>query len=397
MRIERSTGARPRATVAAVKPALIDLFCGIGGLGLGAARAGFDVTLSVDFDPIAIRTHERNFPNFHHLEADVASIHAPELFEAGKLRDSELAGLVGGPPCQGFSRIGKRCVNDERNSLFVHFFRLVAECNPAFYVAENVLGIRDARNEHIVKQALSRVPKKYKRIEPFVLKASDFGAATSRERVFFIGYDPDRVDALGRTDFDLHRSASTKVRTALAGLPSRLRADWNTDERGWRRVRVQPSSSFWDNIQSNIPNGAGDPTTVEMLRSTRRVSGCISTLHTDEVEQRFRALRPGSVDSVSRAPRLNGNELCPTLRAGTGTDRGSFQALRPIHVSEPRVISPREAARLQGFPDWFRLDPTKWHSFRGIGNSVSPFLSEAVFRTMLAKLPAERRRTSVSR
>jgi DNA (cytosine-5)-methyltransferase 1 len=391
MRIERSTGPRPRATVAAVKPALIDLFCGIGGLGLGAARAGFDVTLSVDFDPIAMRIHERNFPSFHHLEADIASIHAPELFEAGKLRDNELVGLVGGPPCQGFSRIGKRCVNDERNSLFVHFFRLVAECDPAFYVAENVLGIRDTRNEHIVKQGLSQVPKKYRQVEPFVLKASDFGAATSRERVFFIGYDPDRVGVLDRTDFNLHRSASaTKVKTALAGLPSRLRADWNTDERGWRRVRVQPSNSFWDNIQSNIPDGAGDPMTVETLRSTRRVSGCISTLHTDEVEQRFRALRPGSVDSVSRAPRLKGDEFCPTLRAGTGTDRGSFQALRPIHLSEPRVISPREAARLQGFPDWFRLDPTKWHSFRGIGNSVSPFLSEAVFRTILAKLRADR-------
>lgn len=373
---------------AMMKPNIIDLFCGIGGLGLGAARAGFNVALSVDLDAIPLRIHERNFPRFRHLQHDVTALRGPDLLAAAEIDDkAKLVGIVGGPPCQGFSRIGKRRINDERNSLFVHFFRVVAECKPAFYVAENVLGIRDSRNQALVDEGLARVPDSYTQVEPFVLKASDFGAATTRERVFFVGYDPKRMAVFDHSEIDERRSAtSTNVDTALAGLPKRLRADWSTDERGWRRIPTQPSSAFWDNIQGNIPEGAGDPETIEKLRTQRHVSGCMSTVHTLDVERRFRDTEPGRVDSVSRAPRLNGAAFCPTLRAGTGSDRGSFQALRPIHASEPRVITPREAARLQGFPDWFRLDATKWHSFRGIGNSVSPFVSEALFRVLIANL-----------
>jgi DNA (cytosine-5)-methyltransferase 1 len=78
--------------------------------------------------------------------------------------------------------------------------------------------------------------------------------------------------------------------------------------------------------------------------------------------------------------KLDPEGYCPTLRAGTGPDRGSFQAVRPIHYLRPRVITPREAARLQGFPDWYQFDQTKWHSFRQIGNSVSPLVAEVVLR-----------------
>lgn len=79
--------------------------------------------------------------------------------------------------------------------------------------------------------------------------------------------------------------------------------------------------------------------------------------------------------------------FCPTLRAGTGPEKGSFQAVRPIHYDEPRVINSRKAARLQGFPDWFKLPPTIWHSFRQIGNSVSPIAAEAVLKVIYDHLP----------
>ena len=101
------------------------------------------------------------------------------------------------------------------------------------------------------------------------------------------------------------------------------------------------------------------------------------------MEERFGILGYGEMDKISRASRLDPNNFCPTLRAGTGKDRGSFQSVRPIHYSAPRVIAPREAARLQGFPDWFLFHPTKWHSFRQIGNSVSPIVSEAILKPFL--------------
>ena len=131
-----------------------------------------------------------------------------------------------------------------------------------------------------------------------------------------------------------------------------------------------------------IPHGVGDTSAIRQLTEFNRVSGCIGTKHTTVVTERFSALAEGTIDGPSRAVRLDRKGLCPTLRAGTGPERGSFQALRPIDPTEPRVITPREAARLQGFPDWFVFDPTKWHSFRQIGNSVSPVLAEAVLKVI---------------
>jgi site-specific DNA-cytosine methylase len=101
-----------------------------------------------------------------------------------------------------------------------------------------------------------------------------------------------------------------------------------------------------------------------------------------EVEKRYEKLNFGEQDKISKSVRLKPDGYCPTLRAGTGSDKGSYQAVRPIHFKEPRVITPREAARLQGFPDWFVFHETKWHSFRQIGNSVSPIVAEAILKTI---------------
>ncbi|EFN7879408.1 DNA cytosine methyltransferase, partial [Escherichia coli] len=128
---------------------------------------------------------------------------------------------------------------------------------------------------------------------------------------------------------------------------------------------------------SNVPNNVGDPESLEKLKKGL-VSGFLGTIHTDEVINRYKKLSFGETDKISRSQRLNPNGFCPTLRAGTGSDKGSYQAVRPIHPTQARVITPREAARLQGFPDWFRFHPTKWHSFRQIGNSVSPLVAEAM-------------------
>jgi DNA (cytosine-5)-methyltransferase 1 len=115
------------------------------------------------------------------------------------------------------------------------------------------------------------------------------------------------------------------------------------------------------------------------------VSGLFETLHSIAVQDRFIETSQGKVEPISRYPKLAWTGQCPTLRAGTGADKGSFQAMRPIHPSQPRVITVREAGRLQGFPDWFVFHPTKWHSFRMIGNSVSPVVSETLLKLLSAK------------
>jgi DNA (cytosine-5)-methyltransferase 1 len=279
--------------------------------------------------------------------------------------------------------------SDERNFLFDHFFRLVAELRARFYVAENVLGILDAPHESMRRKALSRL-RGYRHLPPLILKSSDFGAATSRERVFFIGYRPDYVTDLEDSDFSPpDHVEKVTVEVALRGLPLKIDPTWQTESEGWRRLTTRQEGKFWDSIFNDLPAGAGDPDALSRLNTEDRVSACLGTKHTSEVVKRFAALKEGSVDVPSRAVRLERKGFCPTLRSGTGPERGSFQALRPIHPTESRVITPREAARLQGFPDWFQFDATKWHSFRQIGNSVSPILAENIMQVIAAHLHTE--------
>jgi DNA (cytosine-5)-methyltransferase 1 len=170
------------------------------------------------------------------------------------------------------------------------------------------------------------------------------------------------------------------VRDALRGLPVKIDEDWQTEEDGWRRRGTPELTGFLEKAIGHRPKHVGDREAVERFLERRQVSACLGTVHETEVVARFRDLEPGQKDEVSKAVRLDPNGFCPTLRAGTGPDRGSYQAVRPVHYGEPRVITPREAARLQGFPDWFVFHPTKWHSFRQIGNSVSPIVAEHLLR-----------------
>lgn len=369
-------------------PKVIDLFAGGGGFSLGATRAGFDLAASVEIDPFANETHQRNFPNSYHLGLDVAKLSGDRLLAEVGLKDGELAGLIGGPPCQGFSSIGKRDPEDSRNSLFGHFMRLVAQTKPAFFIAENVPGIMSERNSELIEQALKKIPKHYRVLKPTSVRASDFGAPTIRTRVFFVGYDPTRCDELTEEIFlPPAGRTTTTVSTALSGLPGEIDPAWQTEGESWQPVdRVKRSSHFFARAQSSVPNGVGDQFAIDAFFECGYTSGCFGTVHSKPVAERYSRLKAGEVDQVSKAARLDKDGLCPTLRAGTGRDKGSFQAVRPIHPEHARVITPREAARLQGFPDWFALHGTKWHSFRQLGNSVSPIVAEDILSSIIAKL-----------
>lgn len=366
---------------------VIDLFAGAGGLSLGAARAGFDLVGAVETDKHALATHKRNFPATQHLDFDVAGLSGAALMKHCGLVAGELEGLIGGPPCQGFSVIGKQNPDDLRNDLFGHFMRLVDETRPAFFVAENVPGILHEKNAEMLKAAFNRLPKNYVVLDPFKAEAFKFGAPTVRKRLFFIGFDPSKVNALTKSDLDsTHVPDRTTVKDALYGLPIRIRPTWLTEETGWRKVKDLPKNYFGLRAQGLIPAGVGDPAGIARFIGKTLTSGNLGTRHSDDVALRYGSLAHGETDPITKSTRLKPEGFCPTLRAGTAADKGSFQAVRPIHYSTARVITPREAARLQGFPDWFVLHPTKWHSFRQIGNSVSPMVAEAVLKKILSKL-----------
>lgn len=369
------------------KPKIIDLFAGAGGFSLGAARAGMQVISSVEIDPFANETHTRNFPATKHLGLDISTLRGDHLLQLSGLKAGDLDGLIGGPPCQGFSTIGRRDPDDHRNSLFGHFMRLVAEMRPRFFIAENVPGILQERNQDMLESALKLIPGDYALLPPTKVRASDLGAPTTRTRVFFVGFDRNRCSELNTEIFTSSMSVpKTTVRDALIGLPVDISPNWQSEEDSWRPVEHLVPSYFNSRAQSNIPKGVGDPFALDAFFDIGYTSGCFGTIHSPEVARRYKNLEPREQDPISKSTRLDLDWFCPTLRAGTGSDKGSYQAVRPIHPTQARVITPREAARLQGFPDWFLLHTTKWHSFRQLGNSVSPIVAEAILSAINKKI-----------
>lgn len=377
-------------------PNVIDLYAGAGGLSLGASRAGFTVAVAVEIDSHAIKTHKNNFPNTIHLQKDIRNISVEDIEKASGISKTDVIGVIGGPPCQGFSSIGQGDVEDERNKLFKRFFEIVRDIQPTFFVAENVPGIMRDKYNKIRAEALSIVTRDYYILNPIIVNASDYGAATTRTRYFFIGLRNNSGIKLCNEDFEkvkVQITQKTNVQAALEGLPSNLHfAKEQTGlcvlEKSYtdRRRKHLQSASFYAKMTGEIPPGVGNPIFIKQYKKYHITNGFLMTNHTEIVAHRYQALRCGEQDKTSKSYKLKPESFCPTLRAGTGPDKGSFQAVRPIHFTEPRVINPREAARLQGFPDWFELPNTIWHSFRQIGNSVSPIAAEAVLKVIFDHL-----------
>jgi len=362
---------------------VVDLFSGAGGLSLGTARSGFAIRGAVEVDPQATSAHKLNFPHTVHLEIDVSRLTGQRLRSALDLHNGDLAGIIGGPPCQGFSYIGKNDKNDARNDLFPAFFRIVSEALPRFYLAENVPGIMHDKYSGIRTKAFSYIKDKYVVLPPIIVAANNYGAPTTRTRVIFFGYLKDEMERLTIDSFKPPSDVETVcVQDAFRGLPIKIKPFWQKEEQSWRIVHAHGKGDYGSRLRGHIPPGVGDKVALERLRNESRASGFLGTMHSQTVAERYAATECGKYDPISRSYRLDPKGFCPTLRAGTGTDHGSFQAVRPLHPTEARVITPREAARLQGFPDWFQFSPTKWHSFRQIGSSVSPILAEHILLTI---------------
>ena len=332
-----------------------------------------------------MESHKRNFLRSKHLPSNIATLSGKSILRAAGMQNSELSGLIGGPPCQGFSVIGKRKATDTRNNLFSDFFRLVNETRPAFFLAENVPGILNPKYDEIRKNAVKTVEKYYDVLEPIKINASEFGAATTRTRVFFIGV---RRDVAGAEDIidaisGMRITSPTFVKDALAGLPVKISGSWNSFEFSWQKAELKVNSNNpYIKALNEMVEGMGDSVAIARFQNEEKISGCFATEHSEAIIRRYGELLPGKQDRISKSIRLKENGFCPTLRAGTDNTKGSYQAVRPIHPIEPRVITPREAARLQGFPDWFQFHETKWHSFRQIGNSVCPIAAQKVLMSI---------------
>ena len=378
-------------------PNVIDLFAGAGGLSLGAARAGFNISAAVEVDTHAMDSHRANFPHAVHIQRDIMTLNGQELLRLAGIHQEELTGIIGGPPCQGFSSIGHGNVNDFRNRLFVKFFELIEDLQPTFFLAENVPGIMNSKYDDIRNEAFGHVAN-YNILDPICVKANEYGAPTTRMRYFFVGYLLNgRIDPITSKDIirmQVCNNERTNVRKALEGLPGDIRYR-KKNSSGLKKLtqnysnanaQHEQSDFFYQRVTGMIPYNVGNQEYINTYQIRHIVNGFYPTKHATDVRARYARLAFGQQDRVSKSTRLDPEGYCPTLRAGTGPEKGSYQAVRPIHYNYARVITPREAARLQGFPDWYKLPNTIWHGFRQIGNSVSPIVAEQVLSAIYQKL-----------
>ena len=353
---------------------IIDLFCGAGGFSLGAHHAGFKTALAIDIDKALTSSFQENFPESKLELCDLASISASSI----KAEMETCAfGLIGGPPCQGFSNIGHGNPDDPRNRLLNRFFYFVAKLRPHFFVMENVPGLLTRRNRVQLDEGLNLLPSRYNILPPMLLSAERYGAATVRPRVIVIGYDRENTDLITTSEVtSLALEQPVTVGEAIRDLPTIHPSRVGSDRRSYPKKKQ---------ISRYAKKMRYRPTSVGCGSELPTVSGCQGTEHTKDVICRFASVMPGKRDEISKFQRLAWDRPATVLRAGTGADRGSFQAARPIHPSQNRVVTVREAARIQGFPDWFEFHSTKWTSHRMIGNSVSPIFAEKILRLIRSK------------
>ncbi len=354
------------------RPIGIDLFAGAGGLSLGFEQAGFDIVAAVDIDPIHCAAHKFNFPNSATVCKSVIDTTGDELRCRAGIGKRDLDIVIGGAPCQGFSLIGKRALDDSRNQLVYHYVRLVMELRPKYFVFENVKGLTIGKHRQFLKEIIEAFQQGGYDVEADykVLNAADYGVPQDRRRLFLMG---------ARKGLPLpsypQPSGSTTVGQAIGDIPDAetFAELW---ERDWTKVKFGRPSTY----AAYLRGKKDDPTDFGYRRrfDPTLLTGSLLTEHTDLSRKRFKATAPDDVEPISRFKKLALDGICNTLRAGTASDRGAFTSPRPIHPTVPRVITVREAARLHSYPDWFRFHATKWHGFRQIGNSVPPLLARAV-------------------
>jgi len=344
-----------------MKYKVIDLFCGIGGFSYGFEMTKkFEVVCAADIWDIAISTYKLNHSNknIELLKEDLTKFNL-SFWEKYK---NKIDVIIAGPPCQGFSMVGKREIGDKRNSLFEEVIKIAKKVNPTYVIIENVVGLLSmkALNGCLVKDLII---KEFNRIDYKVdfkiLNAADFGVPQARKRVVFIASKQNNIsfpkpyltpskyitvgDALGNIDpdGDIYFKPKTKFQKMMSGRKDIKNHERRTsNELVTKRMSFIPQGGNWKNIPVELGNGGG---------------------------------------VYSNAYKRLDNNL-PSV-----TIKHAAKAMI-IHPDRNRILSVREVARLQSFPDDFVLLGSTSDQHQELANAVPPLLGKAIAEEVLCNL-----------
>ena len=321
----------------------IELFAGCGGLSTGFLDAGLHVAAGFEIDRRAVEAYDYNhaYRGSRGYIADLGEATGADLLDQAGLTSVDY--VIGGPPCQPFSIVGKRRgARDRRADLTDHFVRLVSELDPRAFVLENVPNLATIDGGRILDRLKARLAELGFAVEHEIMSAAEFGVPQNRKRLIVMGVKGKR-----------------QVR-----FPERSHG---TDE--------QPFLSTAEAID-DLPD-AGEFGETGIFNHE-------PTAHTLDMRERFSRLEPGRRERGSFHDRLHPDRPSYTLRAGSG----NFSPLRPVHYQYDRVVTVRESARLQGFSDDFLWPDSipRLQQYRQVGNAVPPPLATAIARSLASQM-----------
>jgi len=330
---------------------LIEAFAGSGGLSLGLVQSGFNLLYAFDNDEMAVATHNQNL-GVHAEVQDVRAVKGKNLLLKAGLLPGSLDLFAGGPPCQGFSKQKRGAhLGDDRNSLVLEYARVVKELKPKFFLFENVAIFGQKRGKEFLIE-ISKMLSEYQ-LHSHIMNSACFGLAQTRKRFIIVGKHQDIFAEFQFPVGDI--SMSVTVGDALEGLPEppndySVHPDFANHQNA--RVSAKNIERF-----SYVPQGGGWRDIPFDLRLA--------------CHQKVDATKGGWPDVYGR---LEWEGKCPTITGGFD----SFTRGRYGHPLQDRPLTPREAARLQGFPDSFAFLGNRSEVRRQIGNAVPPPLAKAL-------------------
>lgn len=342
---------------------VIDLFCGCGGLSLGFEQAGYNVLLGIDVWKDALETFRHNHKNGATLCADLSKLTGEEVDR--EINYQKVDVIIGGPPCQGFSVAGKRIVDDERNSLYKSFVRMVEYFCPKAFVLENVPNILSIGGGVVRESIIHDFQKLGYNVVTQVLTASDYGVPQNRRRAIFVGLKE------GTFDFEIpkvvHRVTTSE---ALSDLPEGSlgykseyicapQSDYQTlmrrESKGVMNHEVTIHNAQTTEIIAMVPDGGNYKDLPLQLQNTRKVHIAWTRLNSQK----------------------------PSITIDTG-HRHHF------HYKWNRVPTVRESARIQSFPDDFEFLCSRTSQYKQVGNAVPPLMAKAIAEQLKKNLLCQR-------
>lgn len=371
---------------------VIDLFAGCGGLSLGFELAGFRVLAANERDSWAASTFRRNHPTTRMVEGDISD---PDTNAALQevVNGVSIHGIVGGPPCQGFSLSGNRDPKDPRNSLFMDFLRAVRLFRPRFFVMENVTGLlsmRTANGEKVIDILRSEFRTAGYRATYKILNAAWFGVPQSRERIFIIGLD----DALPFDESQIFprscllSSQYVTAWQAISDLPQ-IESGEGEEVQNYLAPAANEFQEWAREGSTDVRNHVAMRHTARLIERFKIISWGQSVAH---VPFEHSALKRGDPNSKS-GKTFSQNNMRVFPDRPSPTVAASFQS-NFIHPYLHRNFTAREGARLQSFPDRYifegRRTTMSWEKnlsqYQQIGNAVPPLMARAVANSLRAYL-----------